>query len=132
MYRPAAGKPFWFWLQPHICFRETHPSRGRKRNSGLDVLFLFFLLFVQDTPTPDRNDLKLDFMRIRETILKLRSRRRHKKKEGENECSLLICLSLHGAFMCYSEALDNQKPECKLHWQALFLDNKSNSICHII
>lgn len=97
---PAAGKPFCFWLQPHICFprRIRHCEKLRKRNGGFDVCF--WLLFVQDTPTPERKELELGFIihlwGLEKQYINLwtQSDRKHKRKEEKmnTRFHLSVCM----------------------------------------
>lgn len=103
MYRPRCWEAILFLATTSYLFSKTYPSPGEelrgKENAGLDVWF--WLLFVPDTPTPEKNrgaqtGFENTLLRIREGIHSLVETVGQDTHEEREKC-LWMC----GAFTSY-------------------------------
>lgn len=102
MYRPRCWEAILFLATTSYLFSKTYPSPGEelrgKENAGLDVWF--WLLFVPDTPTPEKNrglklDLKIHFWGLEKRYI--HSWRQSDRTHTRKERSVWMC----GAFTSY-------------------------------
>lgn len=99
MYRPRCWEAILFLATTSYLFSKTYPSPGEERrgkeNAGLDVWF--WLLFVPDTPTPEKNrgaqtGFENTLLRIREAIHSLVETVGQDTHEEREKCLNVWCL----------------------------------------
>lgn len=99
MYRPRCWEAILFLATTSYLFSKTYPSPGEelrgKENAGLDVWF--WLLFVPDTPTPEKNrgaqtGFENTLLRIREAIHSLVETVGQDTHEEREKCLNVWCL----------------------------------------